>query len=112
MGKRDGFDVAVGGVKVGSFQTGLQDNGTREMFVFLPGAKLHFGGEVVNGVLGGSFARPSNTAGAAKTYAGPGIIRGERSTGELATFVVEEQAPDGPKTLHLTQSQYQTMPVL
>jgi hypothetical protein len=81
------------------------------MFVFLPGAKLHFGGEVVNGVLGKSFVRPSNTAGDTKTYAGPGVTRGERSTGELATFVVEEEVRGGPKKRSFTQGQYETTPV-
>ncbi len=112
MGTRDGFDVAVGGDKLGSFQTRLQDDGAREMFIFLPNAHLHFGGDVVNGVLGKSFARPSNTAGDTKTYAGPGVTRGERSTGELATFVVEEQTRGGPKKLSFTQGEYQTTPVV
>ena len=49
MSKRDGFDIAVGGVKVGSFQTNLQDDGTREMYAFGNGMKLHFGGQVVEG---------------------------------------------------------------
>jgi hypothetical protein len=112
MGKRDGFDVAAGGDKVGSFQTGLQDDGTREMYVFGPGVKLHFGAAVVEGVLGKSFARASNTSGANKAHAGPGIVRGERSTEALATFVVEEQAPRGPKVLRFTQGRYQTAPVV
>ena len=112
MGRRDGFDVAAGGDKVGSFQTGLQDDGTREMYVFGPGVKLHFGATVIEGVLGRSFARASNTSGADKAHAGPGIVRGERSTEALATFVVEEQARGGPKTLRFTQGQHETVPIV
>ena len=112
MGKRDGFDVAVDGEKVGSFQTGLQDDGTREMYVFAPGAKLHFGAEVVGGVLGKSFAQASNTSGPNKTYAGPGTDREARSTEALAIFVIEEQARGGPKVLRFVQGQYETAPVI
>jgi hypothetical protein len=88
--KRDGFDIAVGGVKVGSFRTNLEDDGTREMYAFGNGMKLHFGGQVVEGVLGPSFAHASNFSGSDKTHAGPGVRRYERSTEALATFVVEE----------------------
>jgi hypothetical protein len=111
MGKSDGFDVGVGGVKLGSFQTGCQADGTREMHVFVSNAKLHFGGKVVEGCLGGSFARASNFAGQTKVHAGPGMVRGERSTEALATFVVEEQTPGGAKELSFTQGQYETSPV-
>jgi len=97
MSKRDGFDVAAGGEKVGSFQTNMRDDGTREMYVFCPGMKLHFGGELVEDVLGRSFARASNFSGSNKVHAGPGVVHNERSTEALATFVVEEQTPGGPK---------------
>jgi hypothetical protein len=42
--------------------------------------KLHFGGAVVEHLLGRSFARASNFSGSDKTHAGPGVIRNERST--------------------------------
>lgn len=112
MSKRDGFDIAVGGVKVGSFQTNLEDDGTREMYAFGNGMKLHFGGQVVEGVLGPSFARASNFSGSDKTHAGPGVLRNERSTEALATFIVEEQSRGGPKLLQFVQGQYQTVPVV
>jgi hypothetical protein len=112
MSKRDGFDIAVGGVKVGSFQTNLQDDGTREMYAYGNGMKLHFGGQVVEGVLGPSFARASNFSGSDKTHAGPGVLRNERSTEALATFIVEEQSRGGPKLLQFVQGQYETAPVV
>jgi hypothetical protein len=108
MARQDGFDLTAGGNKIGSFQTGLQDDGTREMFVFGRDVHLHFGAVVVEGALGRSFAQPSTTSGATKTYTGSGVIRDERSTEALATFVVEEQAPGGPKTIQFTQGQYET----
>ena len=69
------------------------------MFVFGSNAKIHFGAELVDGVLGRSFAVASNTAGAMKTYAGAGVIRGESSTEDLATVAIEEVTPGGPKVL-------------
>jgi len=95
--RSDGFDLKIGETKVGSFQTGVQADGTREMYVFGPDVKLHFGAEVVESVLHRTFARASNTAGGEKAYAGPRVIRGERSTEALATFVVTNRASDpGP----------------
>jgi hypothetical protein len=80
------------------------------MYVFGRNVKLHFGAEVMEGALVRSFARASNTSGATKTYAGPGVTRGERSTEALATFVVEEKTPGGAKTIEFTQGQYATAP--
>jgi hypothetical protein len=112
MTKRDGFDFAAGGEKVGSFQTNTQDDGTREMYAFGPGVKLHFGGKVVEDVLGKSFARASNFSGTNKVQAGPGLVRNERSTEPLATFIIEEQTRGGAKTLRFVQGQYETAPVM
>jgi len=112
VAKRDGFDVVAGGEKLGSFQTGVQDDGTREMFVFGPGLHLHFGGQVVENVLGQSFAQASNVSGKNKVYAGSGVSRDERSTEALATFVVEEQSRGGPKVLRFEQGKYGTASVV
>lgn len=112
MRTKDGFDVTANGDKVGSFPTKIQEDGTREMYVFGPGMKLHFGGAVVEDVLGRSFARASNFSGSDKTHAGPGVIRNERSTEALATFIVEEQSRGGLKVLRFVQGQYETAPVV
>jgi len=112
VAKRDGFDVVAGGAKLGSFQSAVQDDGTREMFVFGPGLHLHFGGQVVENVLGRSFAQASNTSGKTKVYAGCGMNRDERSTEALATFVVEEHSRGGPKVLRFEQGKYGTASVV
>jgi len=112
MSTQDGFDVTADGDKVGSFQTKIKEDGTREMYVFGPGMKLHFGGAVVENVLGRSFARASNFSGSDKTHAGPGVIRNGRSTEALATFIVEEQSRGGPKVLRFIQGNHETTPVV
>jgi hypothetical protein len=116
MSKRDGFDITVGGEKVGSFQTRMKDDGMRDIFVvgaaIGSGLKLHFGARVVENVIGKSFARASNYSGSDKVHAEPGVNRNERSTEALATFVVEEQSRGGPKVLRFVQGEYETAPVV
>ena len=63
-------------------------------------------------MLGRSFARASNFSGSDKTHAGPGVIRNERSTEALATFIVEERFRGGLKVLRFVQGQYETAPVV
>lgn len=78
------------------------------MYVHLPdGTHFHFGAETINSVIGRSFGRASDVSGDSKRYAGSGIIREERSTGELATFVVEESS-EGEMAVQFIQGDYET----
>lgn len=111
MSKSDGFDLFVTETKIGSFQTSLQDDGTREMFTFLAnGSKLHVGGEVIDGVLGRSFGRASHQTSTGKAYAGEGVIRETRSTEDIARFVVEKRKDRSVRTF-FTQGEHKTGPV-
>lgn len=111
MGKRDGFDLFVGPTKVGSFQTSLQDDGTREMYTHLAdGSHLHLGAEEIDGVIGRSFGRASHITSTGKVYAGDGVVRETRSTENIARFVVEPTA-DGLVRASFTQGGFKTDPV-
>lgn len=111
MSRSDGFDLFVENTKVGSFQTSIRDNGTREMYVFLTdGSHLHLGAEAIDGMIGRSFGRASNISGDEKMYAGDGVVNVDRSTEDIATFVVEKTA-DGLFRTSFKQGEYHTEPV-
>lgn len=113
MTRNDGFDLLANGVKVASIQTSLQGDGTREMYVFLPdGGRLHFGAQVIENIIGRSFARVTdpNASGGIGGHVGPGLIREQRSTGELAQFLIE-RAAGGEMRMSFTQGDYQTQRV-
>ena len=111
MGKSDGFDLFVGPTKIGSFQTSIQDDGTREMYTHLnDGSHFHLGAQEIDGVIGRSFGRASHLTSTGKVYAGDGVIRETRSTEDIARFVVE-RTTDGAVRTFFTQGEFRTEPV-